>query len=1258
MNHTTRRGHSRRPLIAAAGVAAVALSAGLLSALPANAHDGVDHDAEPGAEAALNWDNYEKTLITKDLGEPIDLAILPDGRIMHTARNGDLRVTDTTTGVTDIVATLPVYANSEDGLQTVALDPDFEENNWVYLVYAPLDADGDGTPDTPTGAAPNSLPAGESADYWDQWVGVNRLARFTWDGDTFDMASEQVILDIEVQRGQCCHVGADIDFDADGNLYLSTGDNTPASTPGANGFAPNNDAPGMNPGFDSRRGAGNTNDLRGKILRIHVEEDGTYTIPEGNLFEPGTELTRPEIFVMGVRNPFRLEVDPGTNSLTWADYGPDASKAVAETAGRGPMGFVEWNAVSLDDPHNSGWPFVTGDNFAYNDWDFETGTPGAFFDPENLVNESAWNTGLTELPPARPATLYYGDSPGDQPWDELVNFGSGNGQGPMGGPVYHYDETNTSTSKLPEYWDGKSFMGEFSQDYIAALTVDWDTFDVTHIEDFLPNAFLSTASQPIHDNPMDMEFAPDGSMYVLEYGDGFFRANPDRGLYRISYAEGNKSPQARFTATPVSSSAAPLEVTFDASTSSDPEGDTITYEWDFDGNGTFDATGVTATYTYTELGTYPARLRVTDASGKFSLTSRDISVGNQAPTVTVEYPGNGGFLDWGQAAPYRVSTNDAEDGTATTCSRVAWTYGLGHDEHAHPEVAGTGCTGAWRTDPNSPEHGPGALLYGAVVVTYSDNGANGLAPALGEASIRLNPKLQQAEHAIQREGVTVVEDAAASGGSAVEGLGAGDFVTFDPVNFSGITGAVVRASGAGTVDLRWGAADAEPFASATIAGDSWQDVSIEFTPPEGTGALFLTSDTDLDLDSITMVGDGVADVTAPTVTHTLAPATPDAVGGVYNEPVRFSVQAVDNGAIQTVQYSVDGGVTWLNLSPNQQYGVTLSTSGDYEVLYRATDSGGNVSEAGTASFTIDLEATDISKGRIAGENRFDTAVKISQQSYPESAPVVYIANGSDYPDALSAGPAAAFEGGPLLLVTPGAIPGGVAAELERLNPARIVVVGGTPSVDDTVYAQLEGLADEVVRLAGSDRYETSRLVADYAFGESGASMVYIATGTKFPDALAAGGAAGAHDAPVILVSGGAFDLDAATQTLLADLGATDARVLGDTNSVSEGIFEDVDNITTAVRLAGANRYETARAINTDAFDSADRAFLATGLNFPDALAGSAWAGASSAPLWTVLGDCVPQGVLDDLQALGVSEVILLGGTPSLSESVFALTPCA
>ncbi|NUS41910.1 MAG: glycosyl hydrolase, partial [Terrabacter sp.] len=268
MNATSRSRARRAVSATAAAASLVALTTlGGVLASPAVAHDGVDHGDDP----ALDWSNYEKITLTKDTGEPIDMAVLPDLRVLTTARNGEIRLTDADTGVTKVVNTVPVYNNSEDGLQTITLDPDFATNKWVYLYYAPRTMTAPYPTTTPTGSAPNSLPAGADASYWEQWKGYNQLTRAKWDdaAGKIDLATEQVILKVEQQRGQCCHVAGDVDFDADGNLYLSTGDNTPASTPGANGMAPNNDAPGNNPGLDSRRGAGNTNDLRGKILRIH-----------------------------------------------------------------------------------------------------------------------------------------------------------------------------------------------------------------------------------------------------------------------------------------------------------------------------------------------------------------------------------------------------------------------------------------------------------------------------------------------------------------------------------------------------------------------------------------------------------------------------------------------------------------------------------------------------------------------------------------------------------------------------------------------------------------------------------------------------------------------------------------------------------------------------------------------------------------------------------------------------------------------------
>ncbi|MET0781010.1 MAG: PQQ-dependent sugar dehydrogenase, partial [Microbacterium sp.] len=203
----------------------IAVTSFTLSAGAASAHDGEDHGDEI---AATTWANYEKVTLTKDVGEPIDMAVLPDSRVLHTTRGGQVRLTDPSQGTTTVVNTIDVYANSEDGLQTITLDPDFEQNGWVYLYYAPRTMTAPYPATTPTGSAPNSLPAGADASYWDQWKGYNQLSRFKWNVATssLDLSTEQAIIKVEVQRGQCCHVAGDVAFDNDGNVLLATGDNT------------------------------------------------------------------------------------------------------------------------------------------------------------------------------------------------------------------------------------------------------------------------------------------------------------------------------------------------------------------------------------------------------------------------------------------------------------------------------------------------------------------------------------------------------------------------------------------------------------------------------------------------------------------------------------------------------------------------------------------------------------------------------------------------------------------------------------------------------------------------------------------------------------------------------------------------------------------------------------------------------------------------------------------------------------------------
>lgn len=620
------------------------------------------------------------------------------------------------------------------------------------------------------------------------------------------------------------------------------------------------------------------------------------------------------------------------------------------------MGYVEWQTTSIDKPVNGGWPYCHGPNANYNEWNFATATPGEFFDcSAGAENNSRWNTGLAVLPPATAPQRYYGDNNTHQPWPELTDFSPAGGQGPMGGPVYHYDAANPSTTKFPEYWDEKAFFAEFSQDYLAVFDVQWPDGAVDHITHFLPNSALETNGQAITDSPIDIEFGPDGSLYVLDYGDGFFRANPDAGLYRIDYTPGNKAPTARISADPISSSGVPLTVEFDGAGSSDPEGGALTYDWDFAGDGTFDATGVEATHTYTELGSYTARLRVTDPEGRRGITSRVISVGNVAPSIATSTP-NGGFFDWGQAVPFAVTTNDPEDGTATVCSRVAWTFGLGHDAHAHPLSQGTGCQFAIPTPADATEHGETENIFGVVVIRYTDAGANGVAPATSEVSLILNPKSQEAEWADSSEGVELTADENASGLRKVTSFDAGDHLAWDPVNLAGITGVTATASGTGTLSLRWNAPDAAPFGTIAVNSGGWSTSAATLSNvPTGTGVLYVTSTGGVVLDKLTFAGGGVADVTPPTVVAALTPAEPNGENGWYTSNVTVRVNATDNGTVSSRQFSTNGGSTWSNLSNNNPQ-TTISAEGTTTVLYRATDNGGNVSEVGQVVLKIDKTA--------------------------------------------------------------------------------------------------------------------------------------------------------------------------------------------------------------------------------------------------------------------------------------------------------------
>jgi putative cell wall-binding protein len=401
----------------------------------------------------------------------------------------------------------------------------------------------------------------------------------------------------------------------------------------------------------------------------------------------------------------------------------------------------------------------------------------------------------------------------------------------------------------------------------------------------------------------------------------------------------------------------------------------------------------------------------------------------------------------------------------------------------------------------------------------------------------------------------------------------------------------------------------------------------------------------------------------PLVTVAAPVVTSPANGQLANQGGVLTGTLANPNATNRVRITISGdaaGTRTVSVASNGSWQVPLEglSLGSHTYTARATWNTYSESATVTGSFIVIAPPT---VDRIAGSDRYAVAVAISQRAFSGSADVVYVATGTNYPDALSAAPAAVKEGGPLLLTKPGELPDDVRAEIIRLQPQKIVVVGGPNSVSPLVYEELAELASASIhRVDGADRYAVSRELVRYAFDS--ATLAYVATGANFPDALSAGAAGGKSGSPVVLVNGAGSSAGAETIALLTEhLGVSSIRIAGGPASVSPSIETEleaaVDDVT---RLSGADRFEASLSINRDAFPSAPvpTVYLATGLNFPDALAGAALAGMQGAPVYLVRQDCVPVGVLSDVAQLEATRVTLLGGTATLSPAVQSLKSCS
>jgi cytochrome c len=595
-------------------------------------------------------ERFVKTqLFTGQLYEPTEMTILPNFDILILERRGGIKLYKHDTKQVKQVGLFDVYCktlhtpgvNAEEGMLGLAKDPEFTANHFVYIYYSPADSS------------------------------VNRLSRFTFVNDTLDKATEKTILEVKSQREICCHTGGSIAFGPDKLLYFSAGDNsTPFDEKGAkyvnSGFAPLNDVPGHQQ-FDARRSAGNSNDLRGKIMRLKINSDATYDIPEGNLFPRGTPKTRPEIYVMGDRNPYRISVDQKNSYLYWGEVGPDANNDSFDT--RGPRGYDEMNQARK--AGFFGWPLFVGNNYAYHEYDYATGKNGAAFDPAHPVNNSRNNTGLVDLPPAQPAFIWYpyGPSP------DFPEVGTG-GRNAMAGPVYYTDLFPDST-RYPDYYNGKLIVYEWMRGWMKAVTMqpngDFDKF-----EPFAPGVKMNS--------DIDMEVGPDGRLYLLEYGTGWFTQNADAGLARIDYIKGNLPPVVSSVNVDKTSGLLPFAVKA-STTARDPENGKLSYAWDLGNGTTKETTEPNLDYTYTTAGDYTITVKVKDDQGD-SVKSAGTSVyaGNEEPTVGIRLQSsNRSFYLPGKPVGYTVDVKDNDTAKIDPANLyVSVDYIKGYDKSAIP----------------------------------------------------------------------------------------------------------------------------------------------------------------------------------------------------------------------------------------------------------------------------------------------------------------------------------------------------------------------------------------------------------------------------------------------------------------------------------------------------------------------------------------------------------------------------------------------
>jgi glucose/arabinose dehydrogenase len=653
----------------------------------------------PAAVASVLPSGFQDTVALSGLTNPTVMQFSPDGRIFVGQKNGVIKVFSSLSDPNPVIfADLSSEVDDywDRGLLGLALDPNFPTRPYVYVLYT-YDAPIGGTSPTWNDACPT--PPGPTTD---GCVVSARVSRLTANGNSMT-GSEQVLVNGWCQQFPSHSIGTLI-FGRDGALYAGAGDGASFNnvdygqygatysgdqanpcgdppSPIGTALAPPNAEGGALRSQSVRRTDGPAT-LNGAVIRI--DPDTGQGLPD-NPFASSSDPNARRIVAYGLRNPFRFTQRPGTDELWIGDVGAGTWEEIDRLTS--PTG----NAT-----RNFGWPCYEGANP-------QSGYQSAGL---NLCNSLYANPGSVAAP-------YYAYKHSEC----VVNYtGCHHGGSSITGLAFYQG------GSYPAAYQGALFFADHSRNEIWAMMPGANGLpDPANIRSFVGVNAAGGAGHPV-----DLKIGPGGDLFYVDMEDG--------NIHRIIYTVGNRPPTARISAKPTDGNA-PLTVAFDGSASTDPEQRPLQYSWDLNGDGQFgDATGPTASHTYTANGTYTASLRVTDDQGASNTTSVKITVGNTPPVPIITAPT--ASLTWkvGQTIKFSGHATDAQDGTLPA-SALSWAVILHHcitKTNCHTHLIQT-FTGVASGSFAAPDHEYPCWLE--IRLTATDSG--GLRKA---ARVRLDPK--------------------------------------------------------------------------------------------------------------------------------------------------------------------------------------------------------------------------------------------------------------------------------------------------------------------------------------------------------------------------------------------------------------------------------------------------------------------------------------------------------------------------------------